>query len=95
MVTLVEYTGCAAFESPIDRKHVKVHLPVRALMADDPEVGTPLVLVPLEGVPSRELFLFLGVGRWALGPALLVGLRVGVLFFHMVGRGPHLLLQGD
>ena len=94
MIALVEDTGRAAFESPIDRKHVKVHLPVRALMADDPEVGTPLVLVALEGVPSRELLLFLR-GGWVLGPALLVGLRVGVLFFHMVGRGPHPLLQGD
>jgi hypothetical protein len=94
MVALVEHTGRAAFESSIDRKHVKVHLAVRALMADDPKVGTPLVLVALEGVPSRELLLFLGVG-WALGRVLLVGLRFGVLFFHMVGRGPLLLLQGD
>ena len=95
MIALVEGTGRAAFESPIDRKHVKVHLAVRALMADDPKVGTPLVLVPLKGVPSRELLLFLGVG-WELGRVLLVGLRFGVLLHHRrVGLGPHLLVLDD
>ena len=95
MVALVECTRCAAFESSVDGKHIKVHLTVRALMADHPKVSTPLVLVALEGVPSCELLLFLGVG-WALGHVLLVGVRFGVLLHHCrVGLGPHPLLQGD
>ena len=62
MVVLVERTRCAASDGPIDRKNIKVHLALRTLMADYTEVGTPLVLVPLKGVPSLNLLIFLGVG---------------------------------
>jgi hypothetical protein len=92
MVALVECTRRPAFESPIDGKHIKVHMSIGALMADHPKVSTPLVVVALEGVPSCELLLFLGVG-WALGHVLWLGLRFGVLLHHRrVDLGPHPLL---
>ncbi len=83
MIALVECTRCPTTEGPIDRKDIKMDLPLWALMADYPEVASPLVLVALEGVPSPRLLIFLSVWR-SLDHFLFLMLGLGVFLPFMV-----------